>query len=54
MNIDRINKTAKKEERERILGIIEFFRDELGDSVYEKYVRKVLNKLVDTIENNDT
>ena len=42
----------KKEERERLLGIIEMCASLLGDSSYENYARKKILELRDTIELN--
>jgi hypothetical protein len=39
-------------ERNRIIGILEYLRDEMGDSSYETYAKKVLNRAIRTIEHN--
>ena len=46
----RIIRVAKREEREHILGIIEFLRDEMGDSPYENYTKKKLTEVVSILE----
>jgi hypothetical protein len=50
--MNKLERYYKKEERERILGIIEFVRDELGDSVYENYAKKVVNRVIQAINEN--
>lgn len=43
---------ARREERERILGIIEYFISEVSDdTVGERYAKNILKKCVVTIEN---
>ena len=43
---EAIQRVARLEERERILGVIEYVRDTLGDSSYEQYTRKKLNEVI--------
>lgn len=49
---DNLKRVVQREERERILGIIEYYRDFLGDSSYEQYAKKTLNKVIEAIEHN--
>lgn len=49
---DKLIEYYKQEEREHILGIIEFMQSELGDSTYENYVRKKFEELIHIIEKN--
>lgn len=48
----RLEKYWKREERERILGIIEEKAMSMGDSSYENYARKILADIVRTAEAN--
>ena len=43
---------TEKEQREQILGVIEYVRDEMGDSSYENYSKKVINRIIRMIEEN--
>lgn len=45
-----IIRVSKREEREHILGTIEFIRDEMGDTSYEKYAKKKLNTIIHILE----
>ena len=47
---EKIIRMSRREEREKILGILEFYRDEMGDSTYENYAKKKLNTIIETIE----
>ena len=44
---------SRREERERILGMIEFTIQAMGESTYERYSKKVLSDLIKLIEAND-
>jgi hypothetical protein len=48
----KIVNMSKREERERLLGMIELVRDDMGESSYEQYAKRVLNRLIKTIEWN--
>lgn len=47
---DNIIRMSRREEREKILGILEFYRDEMGITPFENYARKKLNTIITTIE----
>lgn len=49
---NRLINYGKLEEREKILGIIEFEISEMGDSTYENYAKKVLLRVINTINLN--
>ncbi len=49
---DNLINYGKREERERILGMIEFSIRVMGDSSYEKYAKKKMEQLIKLIENN--
>lgn len=49
-----LTRMAKRDEREKILGIIEYVISLMGDDPYELYTKKKLEEVIKIIEKNDT
>jgi hypothetical protein len=49
---DRLVAYIRKEETERIIGIIEYYITTLGDSTAEKNTKHILEHVIRTIEHN--
>jgi hypothetical protein len=51
---EKLRRVVVREERERILGIFEWYISVLGDSSSEKNTKQILEHIIKTIEHNLT
>lgn len=49
---DRLIRMAKEEERERIIGIMEYYTTILDDSTHDRIVKHLIGHIIKTIEHN--